>query len=124
MVAVTINRFVIIGYYEYYSKVYTARNVYLMIAALWMFSFGMVRRRFFENKHSPDTLQITPPLFDLWGSLGLDEATFSCTIKELNSKSPKKFLFLVAFLLPSVVIVVCYSVIFYKVGTGASSITD
>jgi len=99
MVAVTINRFVIIGYYEYYSKVYTARNVYLMIAALWMFSFGM----------------ITPPLFDLWGSLGLDEATFSCTIKELNSKSPKKFLFLVAFLLPSVVIVVCYSAIFYKI---------
>ena len=60
-------------------------------------------------------MQITPPLFDLWGSLGLDEATFSCTIKELDSKSPKKFLFLVAFLLPSVVIVVCYSAIFYKV---------
>lgn len=43
MVAVTINRFVIIGYYNYYSKVYTAKNVYFMIAALWIFSFGMVR---------------------------------------------------------------------------------
>ena len=49
MVAVTINRFVIIGYYKYYSKVYTARNVYLMIAALWMFSFGMVRWRISNN---------------------------------------------------------------------------
>ena len=85
----------------------------------------MVRRIFLNNNLSPDTLQITPPLFDLWGSLGLDEATFSCTIKELNSKSPKKFLFLVAFLLPSVVIVVCYSAIFYKVETGTfSMMTD
>jgi len=100
MVAVTINRFVIIGCYKYYSKIYTVRNVYFMIAALWIFSFGM----------------IFPPLVDLWGTLGLDEATFSCTIKELNG-NPKKFLFLVAFLLPSVVIVLCYSAIFYKIKT-------
>ena len=42
MVAVTINRFVIIGCYKYYSRIYTPRNVNLMIAALWIFSFGMV----------------------------------------------------------------------------------
>ena len=42
MVAVTINRFVIIGFYKYYSRIYTPRNVNFMIAALWIFSFGMV----------------------------------------------------------------------------------
>ena len=101
MVAITINRYVIIGCFKYYAKIYTPRNVYLMIAALWIFSFGM----------------IFPPLVDKWGTLGLDESTFSCTIKKLEGKSPKKFLFLVAFLLPTVVIISCYSAIFYKIKT-------
>ena len=101
MVAVTINRFVIIACYKHYARIYTKTNVILMIVALWMFSFGM----------------IFPPLIDKWGTLGLDEDTFSCTIKKLDGKSPKKFLFLVAFLLPTVVIVTCYSAIFYKIKT-------
>jgi len=99
MVAITINRYVLIAYYGNYSRIYSPRNVLLMIAAVWTFSFGM----------------IFPPLVDIWGTLGLDEATFSCTIKKLDGKSPKKFLFLVAFLLPSISIMVCYSAIFYKV---------
>jgi len=99
MVAITINRYVLIAYYGYYSKIYSPRNIWLMLAAVWIFSFGM----------------IFPPLVDLWGTLGLDEATFSCTIKKLNGRSPKKFLFLVAFLLPSISIIVCYSAIFHKV---------
>jgi len=101
MVAITINRYVIIGCFKYYAKIYTPKNVYIMIAALWIFSFGM----------------IFPPLVDIWGTLGLNESTFSCTIKKLNGKSPKKFLFLVAFLLPTVVIISCYSAIFYKIKT-------
>ena len=101
MVAVTINRYVIIGCYSHYATLYKPSAVYMMIAALWIFSFGM----------------IFPPLVDLWGTLGLDEETFSCTIKKLDGKSPKKFLFLVAFLLPCVVIIFCYSAIFYKIRT-------
>ena len=65
---------------------------------------------------------IFPPLIDKWGTLGLDEETFSCTIKRLDGKSPKKFLFLVAFLLPTVVIVTCYSAIFYKIKTTRKTI--
>jgi len=102
MVAVTINRYVIIGCFKHYSRIYTPAKVYMMIAALWMFSFGM----------------IFPPLIDQWGTLGLDEATFSCTIKKLNGKSPKKFLFCVAFLLPCVVMIGCYSAIFYEIKTS------
>ena len=99
MVAITVNRYVLIAFHGYYRKIYTYRNIIIMLFAVWTFSFGM----------------IFPPLVDIWGTLGLDEATFSCTIKKLNGKSPKKFLFLVAFLLPSISISLCYSAIFYKV---------
>eukprot|EP00092_Neocalanus_flemingeri_P002576 GFUD01002758.1.p1 GENE.GFUD01002758.1~~GFUD01002758.1.p1 ORF type:complete len:422 (+),score=88.37 GFUD01002758.1:84-1349(+) len=99
MVAITINRYVLIAYYGNYSRIYSPCNILLMIAAVWIFSFGM----------------IFPPLVDMWGTLGLDEETFSCTIKKLDGKSPKKFLFLVAFLLPSISIMVCYSAILYTV---------
>ena len=106
MVAVTINRYVIIGCFKHYANIYSKRKVILMIVVLWIFSFGM----------------IFPPLIDKWGTLGLDEETFSCTIKKLDGKSPKKFLFLVAFLLPTVVIVTCYSAIFYKIKTTRKTI--
>merc|ERR1712179_480177 len=99
MVAITVNRYVLIAFHGYYRKIYTYRNIVIMLLAVWTFSFGM----------------ISPPLIDIWGTLGLDEATFSCTIKKLNGKSPKKFLFLVAFLLPSISIILCYSAIFFKV---------
>jgi len=99
MVAITVNRYVLIVYHKYYRKIYSTKNIWFMLLAVWLFSFGM----------------IFPPLVDLWGTLGLDEATFSCTIKKLNGRSPKKFLFLVAFLLPSISIIVCYSFIFRKV---------
>jgi len=99
MVAITVNRYVLIAFHGYYRKIYTYRNIVIMLLAVWTFSFGM----------------IFPPLIDIWGTLGLDEATFSCTIKKLNGKSPKKFLFLVAFLLPSISIILCYSAIFYTV---------
>lgn len=106
MVAITINRYVLIAYYSNYSKIYSRRNIFIMISAVWIFSFGM----------------IIPPLVDVWGTLGLDEATFSCTIKELDERSPKKFLFLVAFLLPSLSIIVCYSAIFYKVKSSRQKV--
>ena len=99
MVAITINRYVLIAFYGYYRQIYSYRNIFFMLAAVWIFSFGM----------------IFPPLIDMWGTLGLDEATFSCTIKKLDGKSPKKFLFLVAFILPSISIILCYSAIFSKV---------
>lgn len=58
---------------------------------------------------------MVPPLFGVWGTLGLDEATFSCTILKKDGKSIKKFLFLVGFLLPCIVIIISYSCIYYTV---------
>jgi hypothetical protein len=39
-------------------------NILLMVVLVWVFSFGL----------------LLPPLLELWGSLGLDSPTFSCTI--------------------------------------------
>ena len=64
MVAITVNRYVLITYHGRYNYIYSKTNIILMIFGVWMFSFGM----------------ILPPLVEVWGTLGLDKATFSCTI--------------------------------------------
>lgn len=47
-----------------YGRIYSRVNIAVMVAAVWAFSFGM----------------LVPPLAEVWGRLGLNEATFSCTI--------------------------------------------
>ena len=56
-----------------------------------------------------------PPLLEVWGRLGLDERTFSCTILKKDGRSPKKMLFAVGVLIPCVIIIICYTLIFIKV---------
>jgi len=99
MVAITVNRYVLITYHGSYHQIYSRVNILLMVTLVWAFSFGM----------------ILPPLIEVWGTLGLDSATFSCTILKKDGKSPKKFLFIFGFLLPCVAIILCYSAIFYRV---------
>lgn len=99
MVAITVNRYVLISYHGSYHQIYSRTNILAMVAIVWLFSFGM----------------ILPPLIEVWGTLGLDSATFSCTILKKDGKSPKKFLFIFGFLLPCIAIILCYSAIFYRV---------
>jgi len=99
MVAITINRYILIACHANYSRIYSHMNIFLMIAFVWLFSFGMM----------------VPPLLEVWGTLGLDEQTFSCTILKRNDTSPKKFLMIFGFLMPCIVIIACYSAIFLKV---------
>ncbi|XP_043202121.1 protein trapped in endoderm-1-like [Amphibalanus amphitrite] len=56
-----------------------------------------------------------PPLLEVWGRLGLNERTFSCTILKKDGKSPKKMLFAIGILIPCVIIITCYTLIFIKV---------
>ena len=71
-----------------------------MILFVWLFSFGIM----------------IPPLSGVWGTLGLDPETFSCTVlKDAGGNSPKKLIFVMGFIIPCVVIILCYSVIFYTV---------
>ena len=84
-----------------------------------------------------------PPLLSVWGTLGEDRETFTCTIKRdaegrfcnwkfslmvnLNScfcRSPKMFLFLLGFTLPCLAIIICYSAIFYRVRTSRQAVVS
>lgn len=95
----TIFRYVLISRPDIYAEVYTIRNIILMLVGIWVLSFCL----------------LIPPLFGIWGELGLDEKTFSCTILTKNGKSPKKLLFVVGFAVPCVVIIVSYLCIYWKV---------
>ncbi|XP_037068010.1 protein trapped in endoderm-1-like [Pollicipes pollicipes] len=106
MVAITINRYVLIGHNHLYSKIYRFPCIVAMAIAVWIFSFAMM----------------LPPLLEVWGRLGLDERTFSCTILKKNGKSPKKMLFAVGVLLPCLIIVTCYALIFVKVRRSRQTI--
>lgn len=99
MVGLTINRYTLILHPSRYSKIYTPLSLCFQLFAIWAFSFGIMLL----------------PLFEIWGTLGLDEETFSCTILKKNDTSPKKFIFLFGVLVPCIIISISYSCIFYTV---------
>ncbi|XP_049874285.1 protein trapped in endoderm-1 isoform X2 [Pectinophora gossypiella] len=99
MVAITINRYTLIAYYDMYSQIYTTTKIWIQLLLVWFVSFGLM----------------VPPLLGIWGQLGLDHDTFSCTILPKDGKSPKKYLFVFGFALPCVVIIVSYSCIYWRV---------
>ncbi|XP_011307025.1 protein trapped in endoderm-1 [Fopius arisanus] len=99
MVAITLNRYVLISKPDVYPRIYTNRGITLMLIAIWVVSFSL----------------LLPPLTGIWGRLGHDPGTFSCTILKKNGKSPKKMLFIIGFIVPCVVITVSYLCIYWKV---------
>ncbi|KAK0168605.1 hypothetical protein PV327_002384 [Microctonus hyperodae] len=99
MVAITINRYVLISKSDIYARLYTNRGITIMLILIWVVSFSL----------------LLPPLTGIWGRLGLDPKTFSCTILRKNGKSPKKMLFVIGFVIPCVVIIVSYLCIYWKV---------
>ncbi|CAH2981513.1 unnamed protein product [Chilo suppressalis] len=99
MVAITINRYTLIAYYDMYAQIYTPTKIWIQLLLIWLVSFGLM----------------VPPLLGVWGQLGLDSKTFSCTILPKDSKSPKKYLFVFGFALPCLVIIVSYSCIYWRV---------
>ncbi|XP_053212202.1 protein trapped in endoderm-1-like [Panonychus citri] len=97
--AITINRLVSITFYRHYDTIYQKRYILIMIAFCWLFPF----------------LLLSLPMFKLWGQFGLEPSTFSCTILRYQNGSPKKFLFLLSFFMPSLTILISYSIIWFKV---------
>jgi hypothetical protein len=71
-----------------------------MVACTWVFGFGA----------------LIPTWFGKWGRFGLDARIGSCSIlPDSQGYSPKEFLFIVAFIIPCLAIVVSYARIFYIV---------
>ncbi|XP_055911253.1 G-protein coupled receptor moody [Eupeodes corollae] len=101
---ITINRYIMIGHPRIYQRVYRNRNLAIMIAATWIVAF----------------LILIPTYRGVWGSFGLDTEIGSCSIlPDKNGNSPKEMLFVMAFVVPCLSIVVCYARIFYIVRKAA-----
>ncbi|XP_050721919.1 alpha-2B adrenergic receptor-like [Eriocheir sinensis] len=100
VLAITINRYVMIAHPQLYHKVYTPAWLTVMVLSTWLGAFGA----------------LVPTLLELWGTFGLDPTIGSCTIlPDRDGNSPKEFLFVFAFVLPCVAICVCYARIFFIV---------
>ncbi|XP_071441622.1 G-protein coupled receptor moody [Hetaerina americana] len=100
VLAITINRYVMIGHPRLYPKLYKRRPLALMVACTWICGFGA----------------LIPTLLGEWGRFGIDPHIGSCSIlPDEHDRSPKEFLFIVAFVIPCIAIVVCYARIFYIV---------
>ncbi|UYV79948.1 hypothetical protein LAZ67_18001168 [Cordylochernes scorpioides] len=109
IVAITINRYIFIAHPALYSTVYSRKShVAAMIAGIWLFSFSLM----------------IPPLTGKWGKFGFDPDIISCTILEVNGRSPKQFLFLLGFLLPALAIVLCYLRIFWVIYQSRSRLNS
>ncbi|XP_076041026.1 G-protein coupled receptor moody-like isoform X2 [Oratosquilla oratoria] len=93
---ITINRYIMIAHFSVYKSVYRKGWIGLMIAGCWVFAF----------------LMLLPTLLGKWGRFGLEPRLQTCTILEVDNKSPKQVLFAIAFCVPAIVIVICYSLIF------------
>ncbi|KAL0878945.1 hypothetical protein ABMA27_003938 [Loxostege sticticalis] len=97
VLAITINRYILIAWPRLYPKLYTKPYLAAMIALLWLIPFTA----------------LIPTWMEKWGRFSLDPIVGSCTIiSDVDNRSPKKTLFIGAFLLPGLAILVCYARIF------------
>ncbi|XP_076282791.1 G-protein coupled receptor moody isoform X2 [Lasioglossum baleicum] len=103
--AITINRYIMIAHHGLYSKVYKKYWIASMIIFCWIFSYGMQ----------------VPTLLGVWGTFDYDTNLETCSIvKDLKGRTSKTFLFVMGFLIPCVVIVGCYTKIFWVVHSSES----
>ncbi|XP_053950124.1 G-protein coupled receptor moody [Anastrepha ludens] len=97
---ITINRYVMIAHHGSYGKIYRKHWIAVMIIFCWAFSYGMQ----------------LPTLLGVWGKFDYDERLETCSIMSDNhGHSSKTTLFITAFLIPGMVIIACYTKIFWVV---------
>lgn len=78
-------------------RLYRTRNLGVMILLIWLGSFGA----------------LVPTLLEIWGKFDLDKEIGSCSIlPDKYGRTPKQFLFTIAFILPCCAIIICYARIF------------
>ncbi|PSN35490.1 G-protein coupled receptor moody [Blattella germanica] len=105
---ITINRYIMITHHSLYNRIYKKLWIALMIAFCWVLSFG---------------IQL-PTLFGIWGKFGIDKNLGTCTIVDSEGRSSKKALFIIAFVIPCLVIVICYAMIFWVVHRSESRLRE
>ncbi|XP_052901927.1 G-protein coupled receptor moody isoform X2 [Anopheles moucheti] len=94
---ISINRYIMIAHYSIYPKVYKTSWIIVMIIACWLFSYGFQ----------------LPTLFGVWGKFGYNHQLGTCSIlPDDEGRSSKTAMFIIAFIIPCIIIVICYSRIF------------
>lgn len=107
VVAITMNRYILIVYPKIYPTFYQRRNTALMIFFLWFLPLFL----------------LFLPYLELWGKLGYDPEVGDCGVMSLHGKSPKTFIFLVATILPSVLFIACYVKIYFVVSKSVRKVS-
>lgn len=102
---ITINRYIMIAHYGMYTKIYKPVWITCMIIFCWALSFGM---------------QI-PTFLGYWGKYSYDHSLRTCSImKDDWGRSSKDTLFVIAFIIPCLIIICCYARIFWVVHSSES----
>lgn len=97
---ITINRYIMIAHYGTYTKIYKPVWIAAMIVFCWVLSFGM----------------LVPTVLQVWGKFAYDKRLGTCTIIEDDAgRSSKTALFITGFVIPCLIIVLCYARIFWVV---------
>lgn len=60
-------------------------------------------------------LIVLPPFFGIWGTVGLENTTRTCTIMDKSGLHYKRIVFEFGFLLPCIIIAILYAYIYYTV---------
>uniref|UniRef100_A0A182M4R5 G-protein coupled receptors family 1 profile domain-containing protein n=1 Tax=Anopheles culicifacies TaxID=139723 RepID=A0A182M4R5_9DIPT len=103
---ISINRYIMIAHYSIYPKVYKTSWIMVMIIACWLFSYGFQ----------------LPTLFGVWGKFGYNHQLGTCSIlPDDEGRSSKTAMFIIAFIIPCIIIVICYSRIFCVVHNSANN---
>lgn len=102
VVAIAVNRYILIIYPRSYEKIYGKRNTLILIVSLWLFPF----------------LLILLPFFNAWGTLEFDPKIGDCGVMNLNGKSPRTLIFVLGMVFPIILFVACYLKIYFAVKTS------
>ncbi|XP_023234223.1 G-protein coupled receptor moody-like [Centruroides sculpturatus] len=106
IMAITINRYVIIVHPKIYSRIYTKISISISIVCIWLVSF----------------LLLVPTALGIWGKFAFNPQVGTCTMVNVNGKSSKNFLFFMAFCAPTLVFAFCYSRIYWVVRKSEKSL--
>lgn len=99
MTGITITRGLLVSSHRRHDRCFSGHRTHIAVASCWLLGFGL----------------LVPVLVGWWGRFGLHPPTFSCTVLSKDGHSPKRLLFVIAFLVPCLGIIASYGRIYYKV---------
>lgn len=118
-------RFVMITHHSSYARIYKSHWIACMIIFCWVFSFGMLLPTYMGVwgmylfrliQRWRLLLLLSGILIYITGSFGYEKSLGTCSIiRDASGHSSKTLLFVIAFVIPCVIIIGCYTKIFWVV---------